>query len=153
MVMGRHTKEATADQVKNAAWCPDNHMWTGSEARNILTDSIASNKSHALNTHVFTDSKHNILDLDAVRSDCERSSSSFSPTDSVPQSYRHCQLTTRGKNDGLRLFLRHIDPLEDRDGNGGGLTNTRICLHNHIAACRVLTASPTSTIEIVEVHK
>jgi hypothetical protein len=66
VLIGKHTEDTTLDHGKNTTGGTDNNMHAGSKARNILTDSSASNAHHALGVHIVTEGKHDLLDLRAT---------------------------------------------------------------------------------------
>lgn len=78
---------ATADHVKDSAWCSRDHMLSMVELANVFPDGGAANAGVALNIHVVSQGQHNGLDLGG-------------------------QLSGGRKNESLRLSEANIDGLE-----------------------------------------
>lgn len=77
------------------------------EGLHVLTDTGATNAGMALNVHEVADGDDDLLDLLG-------------------------QLAGGGEDEGLALLDVGVDLLQDRDGEGGGLSGTGLSLGNDI---------------------
>jgi hypothetical protein len=102
-------QEAALDHVVDTTWGTDNDLWAVLEGLHVITDAGTTNAGVALNVHEVTDGDNDLLDLLS-------------------------QLTGWGKDKSLALLDVGVDLLEDRDGESGSLSGTRLSLGNDIVA-------------------
>jgi hypothetical protein len=93
----------------NTARGSDNDLRTIGESLLIIANAGSSDTGVTFNIHEIADGDDNLLDL--LR-----------------------QLTGRGEDQSLALLDIGIDLLEDRDGEGGSLSGTRLSLSNDVVA-------------------
>jgi len=103
-------QEATLDHVLDTTWSTDDNLWALLESLHVITDGGTTNAGVALNVHEVTDGDNDLLDLLG-------------------------QLTGWGEDKGLALLDVWVQLLEDRDGEGGSLSGTRLGLGNNIVTC------------------
>lgn len=77
------------------------------ENLHVITDNGSTNAGMALDVHEVANGDNDLLNLLS-------------------------KLTGRGKNESLALLEAQVDLLEDGDGEGGGLSGTRLSLGNDI---------------------
>ena len=91
--------------------CPNNNLRSGLKSGHIITNTGASNAGMAVNGHEIANGDNNFLDLLG-------------------------QLASRCKDQCLTCLEIGIKFLEDRDGEGSGLSGSRLCLGNDIGTCK-----------------
>jgi hypothetical protein len=91
----------------DTTWSTDDNLWALLESLHVITNRGTTNAGVALNVHEVTDGNNDLLDLLG-------------------------QLTGWGKDKGLALLDVWVQLLEDRDGEGGSLSGTRLGLGNNI---------------------
>jgi len=106
------------DHVVHAAGSSNNDLGAILDRLDVVTNSSATNASMGINVHEITDGDDNLLDL--LR-----------------------KLTSGGENQGLALLELGINVLENRDGEGGSLAGTRLCLCDHITTFGMSDAHST----------
>ena len=89
----------------------DNNVLSGVELPHVLPDGGAANAGVTLGPHVVTQRHHNLLDLLS-------------------------QLPGGGQEEGLALPQVGVDLLQDSDGEGRGLTGSRLSLGDNIHALK-----------------
>jgi hypothetical protein len=100
-------EEAALDHVLNTAGSTDNNLRTVLEGLHVLTDTGTTDTSVALNLHEISNGNNDLLNLLS-------------------------KLTGRGKDQSLALLDVGVDLLENRDGEGSGLSSTGLGLSNDI---------------------
>ena len=99
----------TIDHVKDTTGSTNNHIHSLLEFAHVVTDVGATNAGVAADLHEVTEGNDDLLDL-------------------------LCQLTSRGKDQGLALLDTLIQLLKSRDREGSSLSSTRLSLSNDIMA-------------------
>jgi hypothetical protein len=102
-------EETALDHVLDTAGGTDNDLRTVLEGLHVITDTGTTNAGVALNVHEVTNSDNNLLNLLS-------------------------KLTGGSKDQGLASLDVGVDLLEDRDGEGSGLSSTRLSLGDDIVA-------------------
>ncbi len=97
----------------DTSWGTDNDLWAILKSLHVITDRGTSDTGVALDVHEVTDGNDDLLDLLS-------------------------QLTGWGKDKSLALLDSWVQLLEDRDGESGGLSGTRLGLSNDIVAFGVV---------------
>lgn len=103
-------EDAALDHVVDTAGGTDNDLGTLLEGLHVVADVGATNAGVALNLHEVTDGDNDLLDLLS-------------------------KLTGRSEDQGLAGLDAGVDLLEDRDGEGGGLSGTGLGLGDNVVAC------------------
>jgi hypothetical protein len=100
-------EETALDHVLNTTGSADNNLRAVLKGLHILTDTGTTDTSVALDLHEISDGNNDLLDLLS-------------------------KLTGRSKDQSLALLNVGVDLLENRDGEGGGLSSTGLGLSNDI---------------------
>lgn len=99
----------SVDHIEDTPGGSDDDVNALLELGHILTDVGAADTNMAFDMHVITESDNDFLNL--LR-----------------------ELTCRGEDKRLSALDGHVEPLQDRDGEGGGLASSGLRLGNHIVA-------------------
>jgi hypothetical protein len=102
-------QETTLDHILDTSRSTNDNLRAFLESLHIITNAGTTNAGVALDVHEVTDGNHNFLDLLS-------------------------QFTSGCKDQGLALLDVGIKLLEDRDGESGSLSGSRLCLSNDIVA-------------------
>ena len=100
-------EETALDHVVDTSWGSDNDVWAILESLHVITDRGTSDTGVALNVHEVSDGDDDLLNLLG-------------------------QLAGWGEDKSLALLDSWVQLLEDRDGESGGLSGTRLGLGNDI---------------------
>eukprot|EP00049_Salpingoeca_infusionum_P017060 m.351640 g.351640 ORF g.351640 m.351640 type:complete len:356 (+) comp16299_c0_seq1:1899-2966(+) len=96
------------NEMVHTTWGTDNDLGAILQGTDVIDDWTTTNAVHDVDLEVVAESKHDALDLLG-------------------------QLTGWGHDKSLHLAQVRVDGLKHRDGEGGGLTGTRLRLGDHIA--------------------
>jgi hypothetical protein len=102
-------EDTALDHVVDTAGGTDNDLGTVLEGLHVVTDAGTANTGVALDVHKVTDGDDDLLDLLG-------------------------KLASGGEDEGLAGLDVGVELLEDRDGEGGRLSGTRLGLSNHVVA-------------------
>lgn len=102
-------QESSLDHVVNTTWGTNNDLRTILESLHVITNAGSTDTCVALNVHEVTNGDDDLLDLLS-------------------------QLTGWCKDQSLALLNVGVKLLEDRDGESGGLSGTRLSLSNNVVA-------------------
>jgi hypothetical protein len=97
------------DHVLNTTWGTDNDLRTLLKSLHIIADAGTTDASMALNIHKVANGNDDLLNLLG-------------------------QLTGGGEDQGLALLDVWVELLQNRDGESGSLSSTRLSLSNDIVA-------------------
>lgn len=102
-------QEVSVDHVKDSTGSSDNDLGTGSELGNVLLDGSTTDTGVTVDVHVVTQGDDDLLDLLG-------------------------QFSGRSQDQRLGFLLGGVDSLQDGDGEGSGLTGTRLSLGDTVSA-------------------
>lgn len=108
----------------DTTWGTDNDLGTILESLHVITNASTTNACVAFNVHEVTDGNNDLLDLLS-------------------------QLTGWGKDQSLALLNVGVKLLEDRDGESGGFSGTRLSLGNNIMALDDMLETLVETADFV----
>lgn len=118
-------EEAALDHIVNTAGSTNNDLGAVLQSLHVITNAGTADAGVALNVHEVTNGNDDLLDLLS-------------------------KLTGGSEDQSLALLQVGVDLLEDRDGESGSLSGTRLGLCDDIVACIVVLAHGVKLLEIRE---